>query len=181
MIQTNKALFLDRDGVINVDHGYTFQAERIEFINGIFELCRKARSKGYLIIIVTNQSGIARGYYTRKQFKQVTQWIHTEFSKRRIHIEHTYYCPHHPKINLSCCCRKPRSGMLFKAIRQYKINASESIMVGDKLSDVRAAIQAKVGSPILFSPSKSNRMSPPLTQHKKYGIAKTLSAIHSVL
>src|SRR5690606_15307528 len=86
--QNHKALFLDRDGVININHGYVYQIEQFEFIEGIFELCKKARDKGYQIIIVTNQSGIARRYYSEKAFKQLTRWVEHQFWKRGIKVRH---------------------------------------------------------------------------------------------
>jgi D-glycero-D-manno-heptose 1,7-bisphosphate phosphatase len=140
-----KALFLDRDGVININHGYVYQIDKFEFIDGIFELCKKARDKGYQIIIVTNQSGIARGYYSEKTFKQLTKWVEHQFWKKGIKITHTFHCPHHPKYSHPCCCRKPRPGMLTKASRYFRIDRSKSIMIGDSLSDMQAARSVGIG------------------------------------
>ena len=104
-LRSRKALFLDRDGVININHGYVSKKEDFDFIDGIFELCRKARKKGYAIIIVTNQSGIARGYYSEDEFKRLTRWVEHQFWKQGIQILHTFHCPHHPDYSFSCCCR----------------------------------------------------------------------------
>jgi len=147
-----KALFLDRDGVINVNHGYVFQQQDFDFIEGIFELCQKARDKGYQIIIVTNQSGIARGYYSEHEFKRLTRWVEHQFWKKGIKIRQTLHCPHHPMYSLPCCCRKPKIGMLTKASRRFGIDRSQSIMIGDSLSDMQCARTAGVGTRIYLNP-----------------------------
>ncbi|AZL15672.1 D-glycero-alpha-D-manno-heptose-1,7-bisphosphate 7-phosphatase [Rickettsiales endosymbiont of Stachyamoeba lipophora] len=132
-----KALFLDRDGVINVDFGYVYQIDNFEWQEGIFDLCSKAIEKGYLIIIITNQSGIARGYYTEKDLSKLHNWMTQEFQANNIHITEIYYCPHHPEIDQEMCnCRKPASGMFEKAIQDYNIDVSQSIMIGDKETDL---------------------------------------------
>jgi len=145
-----KALFLDRDGVINEDLGYTHRIAQFRFVDDIFSLCRYAQAKGYLIIVVTNQSGIARKLYTREQFKTLTRWITTQFYRRGIRIHSVEYCPHHPDITLKCSCRKPRPGMIHRAQRRYAINLQKSIMVGDKLSDMQAAQKAGIGTRLLL-------------------------------
>lgn len=140
----NKALFLDRDGVINIDHGYIFKPEDIEFVPGIFDLCKNFRSHGYLIIVVTNQSGIARGFYTENDFVALTKWMTDQFAQRQCPIDGVYYCPHHAvsgigKYKLDCQCRKPNPGMFQQAAREHNIDFSQSVMVGDKPSDIAAA------------------------------------------
>ncbi|KZY74623.1 hypothetical protein A3742_08605 [Oleiphilus sp. HI0071] len=147
---TRKALLLDRDGVINVNHGYVHRPEDCSFVKGIFDLCAAAQRKGYTIIIVTNQSGIARGYYDNQQFHQFSQWIESQFRAQGIQIRHTYHCPHHPKLSSPCTCRKPKPGMIHKAARDYKLNLSNSIMVGDSWSDIVCARAAEVGKAVLF-------------------------------
>lgn len=139
----NKALFLDRDGVINVDHGHVGKVEDFDFIDGIFELCQKAQNKGYLIIIVTNQAGIAKGYYTEEQFLKLTNWLENEFKKKGVHITKTYYCPYHidakiAKYKKDSPDRKPNPGMLLKAIDEFNIDPKKSILIGDKESDIEA-------------------------------------------
>lgn len=145
-----KALFLDRDGIINKDVGYASKPQQIEFVAGIFSLCRYFQQKGYLIIVVTNQSGIARGYYSEEDFKHLTKFLHNEFSKRFISITRTYHCPHHPSITGRCQCRKPEPGMLYSAIKRYKIDPQSSIMIGDKQSDMQAAKTAGIGRRIFL-------------------------------
>lgn len=140
----NRALFLDRDGVINIDHGYIYKPEDIEFVPGIFDLCKKFKSQGYLIIVVTNQSGIARGFYTEDDFKKLTNWMTDQFEQQQCPIDGVYYCPHHAvngvgKYQLDCDCRKPKPGMFQQAAREHNIDFSQSVMVGDKPSDIDAA------------------------------------------
>jgi len=137
-----KALFLDRDGVINVEKDYLYKIEDFEFIEGIFELCKKYQDLGYAIIVVTNQSGIAREFYTERQFRQLTRWMIAQFLAKDIKITHVYHCPHHPDISGECSCRKPKSGMLLEAQKVYDIDLKNSIIVGDKERDIEAGINA---------------------------------------
>lgn len=134
----NKVLFLDRDGVVNVEKNYVYQIEDFEFMPGIFDLCRNYQKKGYLIIIFTNQAGIARGFYTEDDFRALTSWMVKEFAKNEITITNVYHCPHHPEFTGECECRKPNPGMLLKAGKEYNIDFSQSIVVGDKESDLEA-------------------------------------------
>lgn len=152
----NKALFLDRDGVINKDFGYVYQKEEFEFIDGIFDLCKKAQDKEYKIIIITNQSGIARGYYSEDEFLRLTKWVENEFLKRGIKIEKTFYSPYHEdgkvdKFVKYSFQRKPNPGMIIDAVEEFKIDVSKSIMIGDKKTDMLAAKAAKIGKRILVS------------------------------
>lgn len=145
-----RALFLDRDGVINVDHGYVHRPEQTDWVPGIFELCRQVRDKGYLIIVVTNQAGIGRGYYSEQQFLEYTAWIHREFAKKDVSLLATYYCPHHPEAGIGeylteCRCRKPQPGMIDLAIGNWQIELHESMMIGDKDSDRQAALMVGLG------------------------------------
>lgn len=146
-----KALFLDRDGVINEDIGYAFRSEDITFVDGIFDLCLAAQQAGYLIIIITNQSGIARGYYTEDDFAQLNHWFIEQFAQRQIQITATYHCPHHPDITGACTCRKPQAGMLLSAIDKYQIAPIHSMMIGDKASDMLAAKTAQIAQRLYFS------------------------------
>ncbi len=146
-----KCLFLDRDGIINKDIGYAFKPADIEFMPGIFELCRDFQQRGFLIIIVTNQSGIARKLYTEQDFQQLNQWLIEQFLSKNITVSDIFHCPHHPKITGVCDCRKPAPGMFLQAIKKYRINPQFSIMVGDKDSDMLAAETADIGTRILFN------------------------------
>lgn len=136
----NKALFLDRDGIINIDTAYLHKPEDVVFVDGIFDLCRKAQEKGYLLIIITNQAGIARGYFSEEDVETLHNWLIEEFKKRKIDITAIYYSPYHTdgiveKYVKDSNCRKPKPGMFLKAAEKYNINFSASIMVGDKPSD----------------------------------------------
>ena len=138
----NKALFLDRDGVINADRGHVYLKEHFEFLPGIFETCRKYASSGYLIIIVTNQAGIAKGIYTESDFNLLTEWMVNQFSNEGIKISKVYHCPHHPEITGPCNCRKPEPGMIVKAVSEFDLDISECVMIGDKESDLEAGRRA---------------------------------------
>ena len=152
----NKALFLDRDGIINIDYGYVYEISQFEFVDGIFDLCLTAQKKGYDIFIVTNQSGIARGYYNIEDFNQLTTWMLSQFDEQNIYIKDVYYCPHHPskgsnEYKMECLCRKPAPGMLIRACEQYDIDLANSILIGDKLSDMEAAQNAGINKRILVN------------------------------
>ena len=155
----NKAVFLDRDGVINHDHAYVSKIDDFEFIDGVFEACQKFVAQGYLIIIVTNQSGIGRGYYSEQDFVILTDWMKAEFIKHKVLISGVYFCPHHPKNALpeylkECNCRKPMPGMLNQAISDFNIDVKKSIMIGDKVSDLQAAQAANIKTKILVKSGK---------------------------
>jgi len=144
-----RAVFLDRDGVINVDKGYISQVDDFEFIDGVIEACIKLKEKGYLLVVITNQSGIARGYYTEEQFHTLTEWMDWSFADRGVDLDGIYYCPHHyekgiGEFKVDCDCRKPKPGMLLSAIEELNIDVTNSILVGDKVSDIQAGIAAGV-------------------------------------
>lgn len=136
-MNTRKALFLDRDGIINVDKGYVHKIDEFEFVDGIFELCMLFQANGYHLIIVTNQSGIAKKYYTKKDFNNVTNWMIQKFRGRGIEISKVYFCPHE-----NCERRKPNPGMLLDAYREFNLNLKECVLIGDKESDIKAAKNA---------------------------------------
>ncbi len=151
----NRALFLDRDGVINTEVEYLSKIDDVEFVEGIFDLCLNAQNLGYKIIVITNQSGIARGYYTEDDFWVLMNWMSEQFSSRGIDVAGTYFCPHHPKIGgakykKQCDCRKPKPGMIQKAAEQHDISLVKSLFVGDKSSDMEAAQTAGVGVKVLL-------------------------------
>jgi D-glycero-D-manno-heptose 1,7-bisphosphate phosphatase len=147
----NKVLFLDRDGVINLDIHYLYRIEDCVFTEGIFDLVKSYQDKGYLIIVVTNQAGIAKGLYTEADYFKLRDYIHSEFANRSITITAEYYCPHHPDYTGDCNCRKPKPGMLLQAARDWNIDMAKSIMIGDKESDMFAAKRAEVGERILIN------------------------------
>ncbi|NKF52623.1 D-glycero-beta-D-manno-heptose 1,7-bisphosphate 7-phosphatase [Shewanella sp. WXL01] len=154
-----KAVFLDRDGVINVDHGYVHKVDDFEYIEGVFEACLAFKKLGYKIVVVTNQSGIARGKYTEDDFHTLTEWMDWNFADKGVDLDGIYYCPHHPEKGIGeykqdCDCRKPKPGMLNTAARFLKIDMSQSVMVGDKADDMRAGKAAGVPTNILVRTGK---------------------------
>jgi D-glycero-D-manno-heptose 1,7-bisphosphate phosphatase len=147
----NKALFLDRDGVININHGYVHRTEDFAWVEGIVDLIKRANQQGYLVIVVTNQSGIGRGMYTEREFFALTEWMKSQVAAQGGVIDDVFFCPHHPrsaspKYLKICDCRKPNTGMLTSASRKWKIDLSRSIMVGDKRLDMQCAITAKLSN-----------------------------------
>lgn len=145
------ALFLDRDGVINVDHGYVHKPEDVEFVNGIFELVAAAKKAGYLVVVVTNQAGIGRGYYRENDFHALMDWMKERFIERGGQLDAVYFSPYHPEHGIGeylreSDCRKPAPGMLLQAARDFGIDLAGSIIVGDKPSDMRAGRAAGVGT-----------------------------------
>ncbi|MFC3034155.1 D-glycero-beta-D-manno-heptose 1,7-bisphosphate 7-phosphatase [Pseudoalteromonas fenneropenaei] len=145
----HKAVFLDRDGVINEDHAYVHQPQDFHFIAGVFSACQQLQALGYKLVVVTNQSGIGRGYYDEAQFQQLTEWMKAQFAAHQIEIAGVYFCPHHPKnaqvqYRQDCDCRKPFPGMLLQAAKELELDLANSVMVGDKASDMEAALAAGV-------------------------------------
>jgi len=150
-----KTLFLDRDGIINVDHGYVYKTEEFEFIEEIFNVCLDAQRKGYQIIVITNQSGIARGKYTVEQFKQLSSWMKGVFKEKGVDILDVYFCPHHPVKGIgeylqNCSCRKPEPGMILQAAKEYDVDLKRSVFIGDKISDMQAAKSACIENRIML-------------------------------
>ena len=142
-----KVVFLDRDGVINKEVGYLHKSEDFEFIDGVFTACKHFQAQGYKLIIVTNQSGIARGYYQKEDFHKLTQWMLVQFGNQGIDILDVFFCPHGPES--SCTCRKPKPGMLLEARDKFNIDMKNSWMIGDKEADISAANAAGISSTIL--------------------------------
>ena len=148
-----KALFLDRDGVINVEKHYLHKIEDFEFIPGIIEVMRQYQQEGYVLVVVTNQSGIGRGYYTEEAFWQLTEWMKQTLAEQGIVIEGVYFSPYHPEKGVGeyrreSDCRKPGPGMLLKAAEELKLDLEASVMLGDKESDVEAGQNAGLAQTI---------------------------------
>jgi D-glycero-D-manno-heptose 1,7-bisphosphate phosphatase len=139
-----KALFLDRDGVVNREVGYLSRADEVEWVPGIWDLCAAARDAGFLLFIVTNQSGVARGLYSEDDLHALMRWMGEEFGAHGLELAAYYYCPHHPEHGVGeykreCDERKPGPGMLLRAAAEFGLDLEESWMVGDRCSDVGAA------------------------------------------
>jgi D-glycero-D-manno-heptose 1,7-bisphosphate phosphatase len=140
MSPKKKALFIDRDGVINMDSAYPYKPEHIVFIDGIFDLCRKACEKGYIIVVVTNQAGVAKGYFQENDVILLHGWMKDRFHERGIEIAGFYFCPFHKNATVEkyrgdSDCRKPKPGMILQAAKDFDIDLSKSLMIGDKESD----------------------------------------------
>lgn len=137
-----KAVFLDRDGVINIEKNYLYKIEDFEFIDGVFDSLHYLQDLGYQLFIITNQSGIGRGYYSLEDFDKLTSWMLEEFSKKCIKISQVELCPHSPDEN--CICRKPKTGMIENIIKNYEIDLENSWLIGDKSSDIKCAKNANI-------------------------------------
>jgi len=149
-----KALFLDRDGVLNVDKGYVSQIDDFEFVPGVFGALRQAQKQGYSLFIITNQSGIARGLYTEADYHRLTEWMQDQFATENITITGIYFCPYHsegtiPEFTQASDLRKPNPGMLFLAQQEHGVNLEESILIGDKEADIEAGTRAGLATTIL--------------------------------
>lgn len=150
-----RAVFLDRDGVINRDHGYVSRREDFEFLPGAIAGMLALSRAGFELIVVTNQSGIARGLYDAAAFQDLTHWMRAYLAQAHVPIRAVYHCPHHPDgvvpdLARVCDCRKPAPGMLLRAKAEHGIDMAASIMIGDKRSDVAAARAARVGRALLL-------------------------------
>lgn len=142
-----KAVFLDRDGVINVEKDYAHKIEDFEFLPGVFEAARVLSEKGYLLIVVTNQSGIGRGYYTADDFERLTEYMLQRFDEEGVQIAGVYHCPHAPDSD--CECRKPLPGMFLSGVEDFGVDMQDSWVMGDKESDIEAALSAGIKNTIL--------------------------------
>lgn len=143
------AAFLDRDGVLNVDHGYVYRPEEFIWVEGAREAVALLREAGLLTVLVTNQSGIARGYYDEAALQRLLQHMQSELAEVGAQLDGAYFCPHLPEAKLAqyrieCDCRKPKPGMLLRAARELEIELGASLMIGDKPSDLEAAAAAGV-------------------------------------
>ena len=159
MTEKVPAIFLDRDGTINVDHGYVFESDNFEFIDGVIDALRELKEMGFALVLVTNQSGIARGMFTEDQFMHLTEWMDWSLADREVDLDGIYFCPHHPDaiveaFRQSCDCRKPQPGMLLTAQQDLNIDMAASYMVGDKIEDMQAAFAAGVGKKVLVRSGK---------------------------
>lgn len=151
---------LDRDGVINVNHGYVHRPQDFEFIDGIFDLARAAHARQYKLVVITNQAGIARGYYSEQQFHDLTAWMCERFVSQGAPIAKVYFSPYHPTEGLGAykkddVSRKPRPGMILQAQTEFKLDLANSVLIGDNASDIQAGVAAGVGRNILLARTAS--------------------------
>ncbi|WP_338561347.1 D-glycero-beta-D-manno-heptose 1,7-bisphosphate 7-phosphatase [Erwinia sp. E_sp_B04_7] len=153
------AIFLDRDGTMNVDKGYVHEIDNFQFIDGAIEAMQELKKMGYALVMVTNQSGIARGLFTEDTFMQLTEWMDWSLADREVDLDGIYFCPHHPEAVIEeyrqqCDCRKPQPGMLLSAQQELNIDMAASYMVGDKIDDMLAGKAAGVGIKVLVRSGK---------------------------
>lgn len=149
------ALFLDRDGVVNQEIGYLIRPEDVSWVPGIFSLCRTARELGYRLVIVTNQAGIARGFYSEQQYHDLMQWMCAEFRLEGIVFDGIYHCPYHPVHGIGPWKRehedrKPGAGMLRRAAYDLRLDLTRSVLIGDRCSDIGAANSASLRQTFLL-------------------------------
>ncbi len=145
-----RAVFLDRDGTINVEKNYLYKIEDFEFIDGVLEALKKLSDAGFLLIIITNQSGIARGYYTEKDYEILNSWLLETFAKNGIKISASYFCPHLPDASVEryrtlCNCRKPNTGLFEQAVKDFNIDLKKSFAIGDKIRDLAICEKSECG------------------------------------
>lgn len=160
MPNRQQALFLDRDGIINVDHGYVGKIEDFEFMDGIFELVRSANELGYLPVVITNQSGIGRGYFSEEAFLSLTEFMKKRFHQERASLDHVYYCPYHPEAAVERYRekhpgRKPEPGMYLEAATDLNLDLVHSVAIGDQWRDVIAAHRAGVRDLLIVGEPKN--------------------------
>ena len=158
----NKALFLDRDGVINKNYGHVYQINKFHLIENIEILVKKANVNEYKVIVVTNQAGIGRGLFSNYDFQKLTKYMKLVFLRKNCFIDAVYHCPYHPtkgigKYLKNSYCRKPNPGMLLKAQKDFNLDMDKSIFIGDKISDIKAGKNALVKTNILFNLKKSKK------------------------
>jgi D-glycero-D-manno-heptose 1,7-bisphosphate phosphatase len=150
-----RAAFLDRDGVINIDHGYVVRREDFSFVPGVLAGARRLHELGFALVVITNQSGIGRGLYSVAAFEQLTEWMKRQFEAAGAPLAGVYFCPHHPteaigEFRRLCDCRKPAPGMLLAAAQDLGLDLGESVLFGDKESDLLAARAAGVPERVLL-------------------------------
>ena len=151
----NRALFLDRDGVVNHETGYLYLPADVRWVEGIVPLCLAAQSLGYKLVIVTNQAGIARGFYTQQDFDHLMQFMRAELKREGVTLDAVYHCPYHPEglgeYRRDHEDRKPSPGMLLRAARDLSLDLSQSILIGDRCSDIAAATSAHLRQAFLLA------------------------------
>jgi D-glycero-D-manno-heptose 1,7-bisphosphate phosphatase len=155
--KSTRALILDRDGVINIDHGFIHRIEQVEFNAGIFELARFAAGIGWPLIVITNQSGIGRGLFEEADYEALTRWMCGRFRAEQAPIARVYHCPYHPEHGLGRYrtehpWRKPNPGMILQAAADFDLDLARSVLIGDRPSDIEAAVAAGVGTRIRLQP-----------------------------
>jgi D-glycero-D-manno-heptose 1,7-bisphosphate phosphatase len=179
------ALFLDRDGVINIDHDYVHRPGDFEFVEGIFELCAAAQAAGLTLVVITNQSGIGRGYYTEEDFARLTAWMVDQFAARGVRIARVYFSPYYAdaadeRYRAGLFDRKPNPGMLLRAQRDLDLDLARSLLIGDRLSDLEAGRRAGLGTLCLL-PHPDEPIDPDALTEQGILVSPSLSDLKSRL
>ena len=151
-------VFLDRDGVVNTDIGYLWRREDLSWVPGAPEAIRLFNERGWPVVVITNQSGVARGYYREEDVQSLHLWMNAELNKLGARIDAFYFCPHHPKgavdeYTRECACRKPQPGMILKAMADWQADPETSFLIGDRESDVAAATAAGIQGYLFDEPN----------------------------
>ena len=152
----NKAVFLDRDGTINADTDYIYKIADFNFLPGVKDGLRLLSEAGFTLIVITNQSGIARGMYSEADYMRLNEWMISDLKKAGIEIAASYFCPHHPdgyvrKYKIECACRKPKTGLFEKACSDFEIDKSQSYAIGDRMRDLTFCTQSLVRGVLLYN------------------------------
>ena len=147
--QKKPTVFLDRDGILNIDYGYVYRPSDFDWVDGAIETIKRFNDIGYLVIVITNQAGIARGYYSEEDFYILNEWMNEELRRVGAHIDAVYYCPHHPTegyspYRMECNCRKPAPGLIKQALEEWPIDKNNSVLIGDQEKDMQAAHSAGI-------------------------------------
>lgn len=175
------AVFFDRDGVLNEDDGYVFDPDKIRWVKGAQQAVKAVNDAGYFAFVVTNQSGIARGFYEEQHVRGLHEWMSCEFANIGAHIDAFEFCPHHPdglvaRYRVLCNCRKPKPGMIKALLEQYPVDVGASFMIGDKQSDLAAAQAAGVAAYLFDGANLHEFIAPLLTARSPDSFASTTVA-----
>lgn len=176
----NKAIFLDRDGTINVEKHYIYKIEDFEFLPGVLDGMKLLCEAGFVLVIITNQSGIARGYYTEADFHKLNNWMIETLKKQGVEIAKVYYCPHHPDAQIEdyrmdCECRKPKIGMFEQAVKELDIDLSQSFVIGDKMRDCMICLHTLCRGYMIIDPNSISELNIVREMnHKRITFAKNM-------
>lgn len=148
-MEKNKVVFLDRDGTINIDYGYVYEKEKLVFVDGVIDGLKKLQEFGFKLIIVTNQSGIGRGYYTLEECNKFNEYLIEKLKEQNINISKVYVCPHKDEDN--CNCRKPKLSLFYQAIDEFNIDLDNSFAIGDNIRDLKICDETNIKGILLFN------------------------------
>jgi len=182
----NKACFLDRDGVLIVEKNYLHDISEVELETGAVEAVKLLKQHGFKVIVVSNQAGVARGYFPESKVREVNQYIHNQLVDAGTEIDAWYYCPHYakgivPEYSIKCSCRKPEPGLLLRAAQEHKIDLAASYMIGDKVSDIEVGTRAGCKASVLVQTGHADEIPAEKLAQIKYTEANILEAVKRVL